>query len=374
MLLHKSVAHDSRVRREAAALAEDGHRVTVLELDRDAAGTLDGFARRSAAPPEGVRRALPFHAYRGAFLAWFLGRIAQLRPQVVHAHDAAMLLPGLLGAWLTGARLVYDSHELATGVAYRSGAWARLVAAIERVGVPRSDAVITVTDGIAERLRERYGLARTPVVVRNVCALPAANGTRGELRGALGLGPDVPLVLHQGAAAPDRGGEVLVRALTEVPEAHLAFLGDAEPGFGEVVTGEARAAGVADRVHTLASVPLDRLLAWTADADVGVTLLQPTCENHRLALPNKLFEYVAAGVPVVAAALPEIERLMAEHRIGWTVPPTDPAGVAGGLRAALAARGDPELAARLRVAAEALSWDAERRRLLGVYDELAAAA
>jgi glycosyltransferase involved in cell wall biosynthesis len=372
MLLHKSVVHDSRVRREAGALAEAGHRVTLIELDRAAAGTLDGFERRSAAPPAGVRRALPFHVYRAAFMAWFLARIAQLRPDVVHAHDAAMLLPGVVGARLTRARLVYDSHELATGVAYRSGGWARFVAAVERVAVPRADAVITVTDGIAERLRERYGLARTPVVVRNVCALPAANGAPGELRRALGLGPDVPLVLHQGAAAPDRGGEVLVRALAHVPDAHLAFLGDGEPGFEGVLEREARAAGVADRVHRLASVPLDRLLTWTADADVGVSLLQPTCENHRLALPNKLFEYVAAGVPVVAAALPEAERLVRAHGIGWTVPPTDPAGVAAGLRAALEARGDAALAGRLSAAAAALSWDVERRRLLDLYAELAA--
>src|SRR5689334_18166778 len=119
MLLHKSVAHDSRVRREGAALVAAGHDVTVVELDAAAGGTLDGFARVSAAPPAWVRRALPFHLYRVAFLAWFLARVVRLRPEAVHAHDAAMLLPGLLGSWLCGARLVYDSHELATGVAYR---------------------------------------------------------------------------------------------------------------------------------------------------------------------------------------------------------------------------------------------------------------
>src|SRR5215211_7721360 len=98
MLLHKSVVHDSRVRREAAALAAAGHVVTVIELDRAAAGTLDGFARRSATPPPWLRERLPREVYRAAFLLWFVRRVRELRPDIVHAHDAAMLLPGLLGA------------------------------------------------------------------------------------------------------------------------------------------------------------------------------------------------------------------------------------------------------------------------------------
>ena len=162
MLLHKSVVLDTRVRREAATLAHAGHSVTVVELDPDARGTLDGFARISANPPAWLRRALPFHVYRLAFLAWFLARVVRLRPDAVHAHDAAMLLPGLLGARLTGARLVYDSHELATGVPYRDGAWARFVAGIERLAVPRAAAVITVSGGIADRLQARYGLRKSP--------------------------------------------------------------------------------------------------------------------------------------------------------------------------------------------------------------------
>src|SRR3954454_1442004 len=182
MLLHKSVRHDSRVRREAATLAAAGHRVTVVELDAAATGTLDGFTRVSASPPAWVRRTLPFHAYRVAFLLWFLVRLLRLRPDAVHAHDAAMLLPGLIGARLTRARLVYDSHELATGVPYREGGWARFVAGIERLAVPRAAAVITVSDGIAARLQALYGLRRAPVVVRNVCALPAARAVRPRLR------------------------------------------------------------------------------------------------------------------------------------------------------------------------------------------------
>ena len=118
-----------------------------------------------------MRRRLPFHLYRLAFLAWFVGGVVRLRPDAVHAHDAAMLLPGVVGARVTGALLVYDSHELATSVPYRERAWAWFVATIERLAVPRCAAVITVSDGIAERLRLRYRLRRTPTVVRNVTAL-----------------------------------------------------------------------------------------------------------------------------------------------------------------------------------------------------------
>jgi glycosyltransferase involved in cell wall biosynthesis len=287
----------------------------------------------------------------------------------VHAHDAAMLLPGLLAARLIGARLVYDSHELATGVPYRDGGWARFVAAIERIAVPRAAAVVTVSDGIADRLQARYRLPERPVVVRNVSALASAPPT-GELRRRLRIG-DAPLILHQGAPAPDRGGEVLVAALRSVPDAHLVFLGDeGGPGFARTLSDLAARAGVRDRVHLEASVALEGLLAVTAEADVGVSLLQDTCENHRLALPNKVFEYIAAGVPVVVSDLPELGRLVAQHGIGWTVDPGDPEAVAEVLRRALAARDDGALRAAVGRAAAALTWERESERLLGAYRSL----
>lgn len=372
MLLHKSVEFDSRVSREARALAAAGHQVTVVELHPGARGALDGFSRVSVSPPALVRRTLPVGLYRAVFLAAFLVRLLRLRPDIVHAHDAAMLLPGLAGARLTRARLVYDSHELATGVPYRDGRWAAFVSVIERIAVPRADAVVTVTEGIAWRLQALYGLRDRPAVVRNVTALAPPKGSTGVLRRRLRLDRE-PLVLHQGAPAPDRGGEQLIAAMVEVPGAHLVFLGSSPfPRYEDGLREQAAAAGVAGRVHFLPSVPLDRLLEHTADADVGVSLLQDTCENHRLALPNKLFEYVTAGVPVVVSDLPELGRLVEQHGIGWTVAPDDARALAERLRAALAERGDPARAERLARAAERLSWTREQARLVAVYDGLAA--
>jgi glycosyltransferase involved in cell wall biosynthesis len=367
MLLHKSVQYDSRVRREARALAEAGHAVTVVELDPGAGGELDGFARVSASPPPWVRRALPFQLYRVVFLGAFLVRLLRLRPDVVHAHDAAMLLPGLLGARLTRARLVYDSHELATGVPYRTAGWARFVSTIERLGVPRCAAVITVSDGIAERLRGRHGLQTRPTVVRNVSDLTPPRNPTGVLRGRLGIG-NSPLILHQGASAPDRGGEELIQAMAALPHAHLAFLGSSPfPGFEDRLRELAVAVNVANRVHFLPSVPLSELLDWTADADVGVSMLQDTCENHRLALPNKLFEYLVAGVPVVVSDLPEVARLVREEKVGWTVPPADASGIADTLGEALAGGRDPALRERVRAVGARYAWASERRRLEAVY-------
>jgi glycosyltransferase involved in cell wall biosynthesis len=371
MLLHKSVEFDSRVRREASALAAADHAVTVVELAPVApdATRLDGFRRRSCLPPAWVRRRLPTPVYRALFLVGFIRAARASAPDVIHAHDAPMLVPGWLAARLTGARLVYDSHELATGVAYHSRLWLGLVAAVERLTVPRAAAVLTVSDGIADRLGQRYRPRRPPVVVRNVSALDPTG--RGALRATLGIGPEQLLILHQGAPAPGRGCEPLVAATARLPGVWLAFVGAPDPGYEPLLRAEIARHGVGDRVRLVPTVALGSLLAHTAEADVGVTLLQDTCENHRLALPNKLFEYIAAGVPVVASALPEMQRIVAGYGIGWCVPPGDVDALASALAAALGARTDPELTRCLRVARSELNWERERHRLLAVYEELA---
>jgi hypothetical protein len=179
------------------------------------------------------------------------------------------------------------------------------------------------------------------------------------------------LLLHQGAAATGRGAEDLVRAVALLPGVHLVFLGDGEAACEGRVRDLAVELDVADRVHLLGSVPLERLLERTREADLGLSMLEDTCENHRLALPNKVFEYIVAGVPVVVNDLPELARLVGQYGIGWVAEGGSPERLAATLRTALEQRDDPALAQRLAVAARELRWEVEQRRLLELYDELA---
>lgn len=374
MLLHKSVAHDTRVQREASALAAAGHEVTVIHLPPpEEADDPEGppFARVPATLPRGRER-LPRPARLGTEAARLAWRAAATRPDAIHAHDAAMLLPGLLAARRSGARLVYDSHELATGVAYRRGAWPAVVAGAERLAVPRADAVIAVSDGIAAQLGERYRLRRPATVIRNLPDLPPPDPARApDLRRELGIGT-APLILHQGAVAPGRGCETLLRALAQMPGAQLLFLG-AEGPYAERLGALAAGAGIAARVHLRGPVRPETLLSHTAQADVGVSLLEDTCENHRLALPNKLFEYLAAGLPVVVSELPEASQLVRTRGIGRCADPADPGSVAAALGSLLGER-DSGLRERVERSAAELSWREEKRRLLDLYEELALAA
>jgi glycosyltransferase involved in cell wall biosynthesis len=288
-----------------------------------------------------------------------------------------MLLPSLIVARLVRARLVYDTHELALGVPYRSGLLARLVERLERVALPRCSGVIVASEPIADRLKDHYGLRWRPIVLHNLCDLPRVLATDGAalagdgVRRRLGVG-DAPLIIHQGAATEGRGCAALVNALKDLEGSHVVFLGDSDPTYLTRLSELAVAAGVNDRVHFLPSVPPESLLAHTSEADVGVSLLEDTCENHRLTVPNKLFEYVAAGVPVVTSALPGLEQMVNRYSLGWTVNVESPNALARTLRTALDDRDNDEWRRHLAAVDRELSWPNEGRRLIELYDRLSA--
>jgi glycosyltransferase involved in cell wall biosynthesis len=329
----------------------------------ETAAPADAPAAEPAAPPAAgirtrLRRLTVTGAYylQGARLAW------RTSPALVHANDYNTMWIGIAAKLVRGSRLVYDCHELWPD---RNGRpeWRAWLLACEALFVRAADATITTSPGYAEAIARRYRVP-APTLVRNI---PRAHELPAPRPGRDGVGP---VAVYVGGLMPGRGLEQAIAALAHGPEARLRLLG---PGAAAYCAGLARAAaqaGVAERVRFEAPVAPAEVPAAIADADVGLMLIQPVCRSYELTLPNKLFEYAAAGLPILASELAVIGPLVREEGIGESVPPADPERIAAAIRRLAASPPGAGLRARVRAFAERETWEHERETLAGVYRRL----
>lgn len=302
--------------------------------------------------------------------AWARAVVA-LRPDVVHAHDLIALSGAAVASHASGARLVYDAHELETHTNYHllSPVTKRWIARYEATLVPRCDAVVTVCDSIADWLAEAYSVQR-PVVVLNA---PVRGAERGEqtVRRALGLEESVPLVVYVGSVTVDRGLELAVESIARLPDAHLATVGPRQPDTERAMRERAATEEVSGRVHFLDPVPPSEVVSFIADASLSLIPIQNVCLSYAFCFPNKLLESVFAGLPVVAADLVELRRFLDENPVGILVDETDPAAIAAAISEVLRRR--EELAPTPAVIddiEERYGWATQERRLLELYRRL----
>ena len=256
--------------------------------------------------------------------------VLDVESSIYHASDLYTLPAQAAAAKRHRGKLVYDARELYPNVASTTGRpWAHWFwRTLEWRFSRKADLVSTVSPSIADQLVSRYRI-KSPVVLYNVPEFEEVPPS-SVIRNALGIGPDTCIILHQGNVQKDRGCFVLAEAMKQVDHAVLVFLGGGP--LKEQLKDYVNKEGLGDRVRFLAKVDPSMLLAYTASADVGVTLLEDTCLNHRFALPNKLFEYFMAGVPVLASDLPEIRRVVNAFDAGVLVDPAHVDHVAQGLQ------------------------------------------
>jgi glycosyltransferase involved in cell wall biosynthesis len=272
------------------------------------------------------------------------------------------------------AAVVYDARDIyleARNLARlpRPARW--LVGRVERRWANEASRVVTVNRAYAEVMAERFRVP-LPVIVMN-CSYRQTRSHPPERRfhERLGVAADRKVVLYHGGLFPERGIEQLIAAMPEIPGADLVLMGY---GILEAALPAMIAASpAADRIHVLPAVPPDELHDWVAAADVAAMPIQPSTLNHRLTTPNKLFEAMASGVPVVASDLPGMATIVTETGCGVLCDPTDPASIAAAIRSVIdAPAADREaMAERARRAAdETYNWDAQLEVLLAEYGRL----
>ena len=321
----------------------------------------------------------------------------ELVPDAIHAHDIHFVAVAARASARLQARTgrpvpwVYDAHEWVPGLSRYGGRTERVVAAwarLERRWIRDADRVITVSPPLAQALRDRYRLARLPDVVLNVppfddsragITTVAGQGIsvqhRLSVRAAAGVADGVPLLVYSGGVQAARGVDTAVQALVHLPGAHLAVVAVPSVRTAAVaaVAATAERLGVSDRLHLLDPVPPDRVVEFLRTADVGLIPLRHF-GSHEMALANKLFEYLHAGVPMVVSDCRAQAEFVREHRVGEVHRAGDGADLAAAVERVLAQRSDPASGLAQRLADPALlaryTWDAQARVLQGVYRDL----
>lgn len=288
------------------------------------------------------------------------------RADILVANDLDTLLPNYLISRLRRIPLVYDTHELFCEVPelQQNPAKRRIWKKLEQFLFPKLQDIFTVNESIAGIYRAEYG--KKLHVLRNVprkATAPSVMSSRSEL----GLPQEKKIILLQGAGINiQRGAEEAVQAMAFVPNAILLILGNGDviPALKEMV----KTLELGNKVLFLPRMPFQELRKYTLLADIGLSLDKDTNLNYRYSLPNKIFDYIHAGIPVLASDLPEVKKIIEGYGVGRISRGHEPEQLAAVLNEMLLDEGQMKVwKENTKLAAEKLCWEEEEKVLRAVY-------
>ncbi|WP_210253711.1 glycosyltransferase [Bradyrhizobium sp. BR2003] len=384
MLVVSDLRIDPRVEREARALAEAGYEVTVL-CPEPSDGAGESF-KIDWGPSVSIKwlnwTAASFVSESPGYVGNQLYAAAvTLKPFAFHAHDLNTAYVALAAANVTGAHLIVDFHEwFSENVHWDSGRkeylpypqpWKRQLQKLEARCLREASATVTVCDSIADAMNAELG-GKRPLVVRNIPNIHRSPTKKyPPLKEQLSLDQSTFVLLWQGGTGPTRLIEPIIQALEYATKCVLVIRGPSLDLFGEGYRKLAAEIGAEGRLILLPPVPSHDVVAAARGADAGIWTLPALCRNFTFALPNKIFEYLASDLPVLAADYPEARRLVSGNQVGLMFDPYDPKSIARSINKLIE---QADLAARLRanIGITLASLDAGRewQRLVEVYKQL----
>lgn len=307
-------------------------------------------------------------------------RLVQTPADIYHALDLPAFPACYIAARLRRKPLIFEAYELPLStlpVSELSPSRRLLQAFLARLlayMVPRCAGVISVSPPIVQEMCKRYRIPGV-ALIRNIPEYRDVQKS-DRLRQHLGLGPEVHIALYQGHLQPDRGLDRLVRTAAFLEQNIVIVMmgssaGSTQAQLEDLITHER----VADRIKIIPPVPYTELPDWTSSADIGLIIYKPDYSpNVQMMLPNKLFEYLMAGLPVLASPLDAVTEVIKAHDVGMVLSSFAPADVGATINAMLA---DRVALARMRhntllVAQQEFCWEKECLQLLYLYRNILA--
>jgi glucosamine--fructose-6-phosphate aminotransferase (isomerizing) len=304
------------------------------------------------------------------FLYWIKSIAEFKNEKIFHCNDLYTLPIGWFIKKFLNKKVfvVYDCHEFETDAAVYEGKphVKKLAQIVEKICIKSVDNVITVSDSIASVYQKMYGLSK-PLVVMN-CPRCKRYLPKDLFRKELRIPRDAKIFLYQGGFTKlkSKSAEIIAKIFNRLEEknnAVIVFLGYGKY-FDEL---KSRLGGL--HVYFKNAVSVDTYMDYVCSADFGIHVLDDTCLNHEYALPNKVFEYIAAGLPLIVSNLSEMRKLVMENKIGLVLKNNSSHSLEEAVKKMTSVDRD-KFKQNLRKAAKTYTWENQEKALINLYRDL----
>ncbi|MCX6326654.1 MAG: glycosyltransferase [Bacteroidia bacterium] len=359
------ICHDQRVLKIAETVSCLGCEITIIGRKSGGCCDYDSVPFRTRRFKMLFKRGFLFYKFYNIRLFFYL---LFHKYDILVSNDLDTLLPNFIVSRLKKLTLVYDSHEYFTGVPeIQNRPLVKWVwKSIEKMIFPRLKHVMTVNDSIASLYENEYGIRLA--IIRN-CSRSTTD-IIGYSRYELGISKDHLLLIYQGTGINiDRGVEELIEAVHKTGNVSLLVVGAGDNL--EALKTMVKEMDIAERVKFIPKLQWKELIRYTKSADAGISLDKNTNLNYKFSLPNKLFDYISAGIPVIASDLTEVKNIILENRCGMIIPEVTPEEIS---KALIELRDDRCLLSELKknsiIASESVNWENESSKVVEFYNKV----
>lgn len=373
-MVFNDLSNDNRVLNQANTLKKAGYNLTLLGLQRSTSLPLkenrNGIRVIRVKMKSGIIERIKYlRALYFLVHVWFrLTKLGLKKYDIVHCHDLNTLQFGVWIKCLKFARviLVYDAHEYETQRNGLKGVWWKYIKVKERLLIRFCDRVITVSDTIADEYARLYKIER-PAVIYNCPILRTPEIIKYNLfKDKFKIPAEKKIYLYQGYLYQGRGIEVVLEAFKKLnlEDAVLIFMG--EGGLTQHIESQ-REYGKSVFVHPFVSGEI--LLRYTSSADFGIAFIEDISLSDRYCLPNKLFEYIAAGLPVITSGLPDLTNFINSNQVGVAALSNDVEGFIDAFKRMSFMNSD-NLKKSIEKTRSLYNWSTQEKILLDIYKQL----
>jgi len=286
---------------------------------------------------------------------------------LVNCHSLSVLPLGILFKMFVESKVVYDTHELETETCVMSGIRRIFSKVLEKLLIHYADSILVVSDSIARWYKNQYGLKEVHVIKNVPYRQDSRSGHSNILKERFNIQDDAILFIYQGMLSRGRGIEILLDLFLKIDKKkHIVFM-----GYGILGNMVKEYENRFSNIHFQSAVKPEEVIYYTASADVGISLIENICLSYQYSLPNKIFEYIFSGLPLIVSDFPDMGRIIDDYKCGWKVS-VDKKSVAD-LIESISKEDVEKKGANVLKCKDNFGWDKEEKNLLRIYHSLAVA-